>query len=148
MSASDRYVAPDRATLLFNRAVAALTRLGVSVAGSRELAVKGRKTGRIQRVPVNLLTLDGRRYLVAVRGQTQWVRNLRAAGTGELRVGRRVEAFTATELPDEDKVPVLREYLRRWGWEVKAFMDGVSKDSPESRLREIAPGLPVFRVEG
>lgn len=148
MSASDRYVAPDRATLLFNRAVAALTRLGVSVAGSRELAVKGRKTGRIQRVPVNLLTLDGRRYLVAVRGQTQWVRNLRAAGTGELRVGRRVEAFTATELPDEDKVPVLREYLRRWGWEVKAFMDGVSKDSPESRLREVAPGLPVFRVEG
>lgn len=143
---TDRYLAPDKATLLFNRAVAALTRMGVSIAGSRELAVKGRKSGKIQRVPVNLLTLDGERYLVAPRGHTQWVKNFRAAGTAELRVGRRRETITATELADEEKPPVIREYLRRWAWEVKAFLEDVDKDSPESRLLEIAPGFPVFRL--
>jgi deazaflavin-dependent oxidoreductase (nitroreductase family) len=147
MTTSDRYVAPDKATLLFNRAVAALTRMGVSIAGSRELAVKGRKSGKTQRVPVNLLTLDGERYLVAPRGHTQWVKNLRAAGTAELRVGRRRETFTASELADEEKPPVIREYLRRWAWEVKAFLADVDKDSPESRLLEIAPGFPVFRLD-
>lgn len=144
--AAERYVAPDKATLLFNRAVAWLTRRGVSVAGSRELAVKGRKSGKVQKVPVNLLPIDGQRYLVAPRGQTQWVKNLRVAGSGELRVGRRVEQFTATELSDEEKLPVLREYLRRWAWEVKSFLDDVDKNSPDSRLQEIAPGFPVFRL--
>ena len=143
---SERYIAPDKATLLFNRVVAWLTRRGVSVAGSRELAVKGRKSGKIQRVPVNLLSLDGQRYLVAPRGQTQWVKNLRVAGTAELRVGRRAETFTAAELTDEEKPPVIREYLRKWAWEVKSFLDDVDKDSPDERLREIAPGFPVFRV--
>lgn len=143
----ERYIAPDKATLLFNRAVAWLTRRGVSVAGSRELAVKGRKSGKIQRVPVNLLPLEGHRYLVAPRGHTQWVKNLRVAGTGELRVGRRVEQFTATELPDQEKVPVIREYVRRWAWEVKSFLgDDVSKDSSDEQLLEVAPGFPVFRL--
>lgn len=139
-------MAPDKATLVFNRVVAALTRLGVSVAGSRELAVRGRKSGKTQRVPVNLLSFQGERYLVAPRGHTQWVKNLRVAGTAELRVGRRRETVTATELADADKPPVIREYLRRWAWEVKAFLTDVDKDSPESRLLEIAPGFPVFRV--
>lgn len=142
----ERYIAPDKATMLFNRAVAALTRLGVSIAGSRELRVKGRKSGKVQRTPVNLLPLDGQRYLVAPRGQTQWVKNLRAAGSGELRVGRRVETFTPAELTDDEKLPVIREYLRRWAWEVKSFLEDVDKDSPDDRLREIAPGFPVFRL--
>ncbi|MGH3432177.1 MAG: nitroreductase/quinone reductase family protein [Thermocrispum sp.] len=144
---AERYVAPGKATLLFNRVVAGLTRLGISVAGSRELAVRGRTSGTTRRVPVNVLTFEGERYLVAPRGQTQWVKNLRVAGTGELRVGRRTETVTATELADADKPPVIREYLRRWAWEVKAFLDNVDKDSPENRLLEVAPGLPVFRLD-
>ena len=98
---------------VFNRAVAGLTRLGVSVWGSRVLRVRGRKTGEPRTVPVNLLTLAGTRYLVAPRGETQWVRNLRAAREGDLLLGRRREHFRATEPADGDKEPVLRAYLRR-----------------------------------
>src|SRR5712692_4360263 len=109
-----RYIKPAWFTrCAFNPAVAALTRAGISVWGSRELRVRGRATGTWRSVPVNLLSFAGERYLVAPRGQTQWVRNLRVAGEGELRVGRRVEAFQATELADDDKVEVLRAYLRR-----------------------------------
>ena len=124
---------------MFNTTVAALTRAGISVYGSRVLAVRGRKSGEWRTTPVNLLTVDGQRYLVAPRGQAQWVRNMRAAGAGELRVGRRTEPFTATELADADKPPVLREYLRKWGWEVGRFFEGVTKDASR---RAAAPGSP------
>jgi deazaflavin-dependent oxidoreductase (nitroreductase family) len=132
---------------VFNRGVAVLTRLGVSVAGSRVLEVRGRKTGEPRRTPVNLLALDGARYLVAPRGHTQWVRNLRAQGEGRLLLGRRAEPFTAVELPDDDKVPILREHLRRWKWEVGAFFGGVGPDSADAELRRIAPDHPIFRIE-
>jgi len=132
---------------VFNRAVALLTRVGISVWGSRELRVRGRTSGEWRTTPVNLLTLDGQRFLVAPRGETQWVRNLRVAGSGELRVGRRAEAFTATEVADGEKVPILRAYLKRWKAEVGVFFDGVSADSPEADVVRIAPDHPVFRIE-
>jgi deazaflavin-dependent oxidoreductase (nitroreductase family) len=142
-----RYVEPGRFTLLFNRVVAALTRRGISVWGSRVLAVRGRTSGQWRTTPVNLLTHEGERYLVAPRGETQWVRNLRAAaGHGELHLGRRVEAFTATEIADVEKPAVLRAYLRRWKFEVGAFFDGVGPDSADAELRRIGPGHPVFRI--
>jgi deazaflavin-dependent oxidoreductase (nitroreductase family) len=133
---------------VFNPLVAGLTRLGVSVWGSRVLEVRGRTSGEPRRVPVNLLTLDGRRYLVAPRGETQWVRNLRAAGEGQLLLGRRREPFTAIELRDAEKEPLLRAYLRRWKWEVGQFFDGVGPDSPAAELERIAPEHPVFRIDG
>ena len=146
---TERYQRPGWFTTnVFNRAVAVLTRLGVSVAGSRVLEVRGRKTGEPRRTPVNLLSLDGTRYLVAPRGHTQWVRNLRARGEGRLLLGRRAERFTAVELPDDDhKVPILREYLRRWKWEVGAFFGGVGPESADAELRRIAPDHPIFRIE-
>jgi deazaflavin-dependent oxidoreductase (nitroreductase family) len=131
---------------VFNRLVALLTRLGVSVMGSRVLEVRGRSSGVPRRTPVNLLVFDGERYLVAPRGDTQWARNLRAAGEGRLLVGRRSEPFRATELADEDKPPLLRAYLKRWAVEVGAFFDGVGAGSSEQELREAAPKHPVFRV--
>src|SRR5258708_479806 len=106
---------------VFNPMVAGLTRLGISVWGSRVLAVRGRTSGEWRTTPVNLLSIDGTRYLVAPRGHTQWVRNLRDAGGGELRIGRRVEPFTAVELDDDAKPPILRAYLRRWKMEVGVF---------------------------
>src|ERR1700712_737469 len=96
---------------VFNRSVRRLTVLGVSVWGSRELRVRGRTSGEWRRTPVNLLEHDGRSFLVSPRGNTQWVRNLRVAGTGELRVGRRVEGFHGVELPDAEKAAVIRAYL-------------------------------------
>jgi deazaflavin-dependent oxidoreductase (nitroreductase family) len=147
--ASPRYIQPKSATDFFNVVVARLTRMGISVYGSRVLAVRGRKSGEWRTTPVNPLTLsDGTRYLVAPRGTTQWVRNLRADGfRGELRVGRRVEPFIATEITDDDKPAILREYLRHWKWEVGVFFDGVDAKAPAEKLREIAPGYPVFRIE-
>jgi len=142
-----RYIQPGWFTRnVFNRSVRGLTRLGISVAGSRELRVRGRKSGEWRSTPVNLLTIEGDRYLVAPRGVTQWVRNLRTSGSGELRVGRRTEQFHAEEVADEAKTPVLREYLRKWSWEVGAFFEGVDKNASDADLARIAPDFPVFRV--
>jgi deazaflavin-dependent oxidoreductase (nitroreductase family) len=131
---------------VMNPLIAGLTRLGLSAWGSRILEVNGRKSGEPRRVPVNPLDFEGARYLVAPRGQTQWVRNLRAAGEGHLLLGGRREHFTATELEDAEKEPILRSYLRRWKWEVGQFFDGVGPDSPPEELARIAPDHPVFRV--
>jgi deazaflavin-dependent oxidoreductase (nitroreductase family) len=144
--ATTRYVRPGRVTEMFNSVVAGLTRLGISVWGSRVLAVRGRTSGEWRTTPVNLLTVDGVRYLVAPRGVTQWVRNVRAAGGGELRVGRRVEPFTVVELVDDQKPAILRPYLNRWKFEVGVFFDGVDASASDETLREIAPGYPVFRL--
>jgi deazaflavin-dependent oxidoreductase (nitroreductase family) len=141
-----RYVQPSRGTRVFNTAVAGLTRMGISVWGSRVLAVRGRKSGEWRTTPVNPLTFEGNRYLVAPRGNTQWVRNMRVAGGGELRVGRRAERFTATELPVEERPRVLREYLKRWKFEVGIFFQGVGPDAPDEKLLAIAPDHPVFRI--
>ncbi|MFD9888300.1 nitroreductase family deazaflavin-dependent oxidoreductase [Amycolatopsis sp. NPDC059027] len=141
-----RYVEPGKATAVFNRVIQGLTKLGVSVWGSRVLVVRGRKSGEPRSVPVNLLTLDESRYLVAPRGETQWVRNLRAAGEGQLRVGRRTEDFGYRELTDDEKPAVLRAYLRRWKFEVGVFFDGVDDKSSDETLRGIAPGYPIFHV--
>jgi deazaflavin-dependent oxidoreductase (nitroreductase family) len=131
---------------IFNKSVEGLTRRGISIWGSRVLAVRGRTSGEWRTTPVNPLTHDGKRYLVAPRGHTQWVRNMRVAGGGELRVGRRVENFTAAELPDEQKPDVLRAYLKRWKFEVGVFFEGVGPDAPDEKLLAIAPGYPVFLI--
>ncbi len=149
LTSSDvRYVRPTRSTALMNRAVRRLVRMGISVWGARDLRVKGRKSGEIRSTVVNLLDLDGQQYLVAPRGTTEWVKNLRAAGGGELRVGRRVEGFEAEELADSEKVAVLRAYLTRWKWEVGQFFQGVGPDAPDAEIAAIAPGYPIFLIKG
>ena len=147
-----RYLMPTTAAgrlmgRFFNSTIEGLTKLGVSVLGSRVLYVRGRKSGEWRTAPVNLLAYEGNHYLVAPRGHTQWVRNLRAAGAGELHVGRRIEKFTAYELTDADKPAILREYLRRWKIEVAAFFEGIGADATDAQLLAIAPGYPVFRIE-
>ena len=143
-----RYLQPGWFTKnVFNQLVVWLTRIGVSVRGSRELRVRGRASGEWRKNPVNLLHHEGSRYLVAPRGRTQWVRNLEAAGTGELRVGRRVEEFRGVAVADADKVDILRDYLHHWKMEVGVFFDGVGPDATDDEIAAIAPGYPVFLVE-
>ncbi|MBF6127948.1 nitroreductase/quinone reductase family protein [Nocardia brasiliensis] len=147
MDLGTRYIGPSGLDPIMNRIANWLPRLGISVMGSRLLAVRGRKSGEWRTTMVNLLVReDGVRFLVAPRGHTQWVRNLRVAGGGELRLGRRVEEFTATEMADADKVPLLRLYLQKWGWEVGKFFEGVTKDATDDELAAIAPGFPVFQI--
>lgn len=132
---------------VFNKAVAAATRLGLSVWGSRVLEVPGRKSGEPRRTPVNLLTFGGKSYLVAPRGETQWVRNVRAArGRLDLLLGRRRTHYQATELRDDEKIPVLRAYLARWKAEVGVFFDGVSAQSTDEEIAALAPKHPVFAI--
>jgi deazaflavin-dependent oxidoreductase (nitroreductase family) len=141
-----RYVQPSRFDGLVNRAVRRLVRMGISVWGARDLRLRGRKSGEIRSNVVNLLDLDGAQFLVAPRGTTEWVKNLRAAGEGELRVGRQATQFEADELADSEKVVVLRAYLKRWKWEIGKFFQGVGPDSTEAELAAIAPEYPIFRI--
>lgn len=130
---------------IFNRGVARLTRLGISVWGSRVLEVRGRTSGEPRRTPVNLLTHEGAAYLVAARGETEWVRNVRAdGGRLTLLLGRRRETWLATELHGEARLPVLRTYLDRWAFEVGAFFGGVGKDSDPEDWAAEAARHPVF----
>ncbi|MBW5484981.1 nitroreductase/quinone reductase family protein [Streptomyces bambusae] len=130
-----------------NSLIGKLARHGISLAGSAELSVRGRTSGRMQRIPVNPHHHGGTQYLVPARGDSQWVRNMRAAGGGELRVGRDVRTFTVTEVTDPaEKAAVLRTYLARWGWQVKKFFQGVTAESSEEELRAAAPDHPVFRL--
>lgn len=142
-----RYLEPDKMTLrLANPIVAGLARLGVSIRGSRVLEVRGRTSGEWRTVPVNPLELDGRSFLVAPRGHTQWVRNLRIAGAGRLRKGRRRREFVAIEVADAEKAPIIRAYLTEWAFEVGKFFDGITKDSSDAELADVAAGFPVFEI--
>jgi deazaflavin-dependent oxidoreductase (nitroreductase family) len=144
---SDRYIQPDWFTKhVFNPVVLWLTHIGISVYGSRILAVRGRKSGEWRTTPVNLLELHRQYYLVAPRGVTEWVRNIRVSGEGELRLGSKHEPIHVVELSDADKTAVLRHYLQRWKWEVGQFFEGVGPDASEADITRIAPNHPVFHI--
>jgi deazaflavin-dependent oxidoreductase (nitroreductase family) len=143
-----RYQRPDWFTKnIVNPLMMFATRMGLSIRGSRILAVPGRKSGKVHTVPVNLLSFEGGRYLLAPRGNTNWVRNMRAAGGGELRLGRKRERFRARELADAEKPPLLRAYLKLWSMETGRFFGGVKHDAPDEEIARIAPNHPVFRIE-
>ncbi|WP_070012690.1 nitroreductase family deazaflavin-dependent oxidoreductase [Streptomyces abyssalis] len=140
-------IRPDWVTRrVLNPALAWLTRRGISVAGSRVLAVRGRKSGQWRRTPVNPLPYEGDRYLVAPRGHVQWTHNMRAAGGGQLHKGKHVEDFRAEELPDAEKPEILRAYLAKWSWEAGAFFKGLSARSTDAELLADAHKFPVFRI--
>jgi deazaflavin-dependent oxidoreductase (nitroreductase family) len=120
--------------------------LGIPLRGAALLTVTGRKTGKPRTVVVYPLNFNGQRYLVAPRGKTEWVRNLRAAGTAELRRGRRRRRIVATEVPDTEKPPLFRAYLDRWYMEAGSEF-GVPKAATLEELAAVAPRHPVFRIE-
>lgn len=142
----DRYLAPGPKPDPIHLAACWLTRHGVSLFGTRLLHVTGRKTGQVRTTLVSPVVVDGVEYLVAPRGHTQWVRNLRASGRAELTLGRRSWRFVAEELSDDEKVPVLRAYLRWYGWSAGKFFEGLDKNSSDEDLRKAAPGFPTFRL--
>ena len=138
------YKQPDWFTThVVNPLVKGLHRLGISVQGSQTLALRGRKSGEMRTNPVNPFEIDGKTYLLAPRGNTQWVRNMRAAGEGELRSGRKVRHFHATEVPDSEKFPLMRLYMDKWSWEVKGFL-GIDADASDEEIERILPDHPAF----
>ncbi|MCX5345304.1 nitroreductase/quinone reductase family protein [Streptomyces atratus] len=141
------YLQGNAFNVRMNSIVGWLARHGVSLLGSAEMSVRGRKSGQMQRIPVNSHTYEGTQYLVSARGHSQWVRNMRVAGGGELRVGRKIRTFTAVEIADdEQKVLIVRAYLERWGWEVNQYFQGITAKSTDAELLAACPNHPVFRI--
>jgi len=144
-----RYIKPNFFTgKVFNPFVGFLSgKLGLSMKGSRVLSVQGRKTGEWRSTPVNPLTFAGERYLVAARGEAHWVRNIRVTHEGRLKLGRKTETVQVEEVPDAEKPPILRAYLKAWAWEVGQFFGGVGADASDEAMAETAKQKPVFRIK-
>src|SRR5262249_41287068 len=135
MSSQDHFKQPGWFTKhVFNPIVAGLTKIGLPIAGSRVLEVQGRKSGEWRETPGKPPAYEGGRYLVAPRGHTQWVKNMRVSGGGRLAGHGKVEEFGATEVPEAERPPILRAYLVKWKWEVGAFFEGVGPDSSDEEL--------------
>ncbi len=132
-------------TKVGNPLIALLVKVGVSPAGAQILAVRGRKSGDWHTTPINPLDHDGARYLVAPRGETEWVRNLRVSRKAMLRRGQHVETVRASEIADEEKPPVLRAYLDRWASQTSGSF-GVDASASNEDLERIAPDHPAFRI--
>jgi len=141
-----RYDRPGAPARFANSLIRRLAEAGISIAGTRALVVRGRRTGKPRSVVVNLLTVDGVDYLVAPRGDTEWVRNVRAAGNVQLGPRWHRRTARATEVRDEDKPALLHRYLQRWYWQVKGHMAGLTPDSGAEALRTAAPAIPVFSL--
>jgi hypothetical protein len=143
-----RYDEPNRAARAANEVFRRLAEAGISVAGTRALRVRGRRTGRWHGVVVNVLTVDGRDYLVSPRGNTQWARNARAAGSVQTGPWFRRREVHAVEVADDAKPELIRRYLDRWFWEVKNHIGGLTPDSTDAELREKTVSIPVFELVG
>jgi hypothetical protein len=140
------YDQPHQAARAANTLVRWLAELGISLAGTRALSVRGRKTGKYRSVVVNVLTVNGVDYLVSPRGTTQWARNVRAAGSVDLGPRWRRRRIHTTEVADAAKPEVLRQYLNRWYWEVKGHIAGLTPNSTDEELRAAAQSIPVFAL--
>lgn len=130
---------------LVNFVPAVAARSGLSMGGAWLLTVKGRKTGAPRTIPVNPLTIGGDRYLVSPRGDTQWSRNLKAAGEAGLRLGRSTEQASVLEVAESERPVIIAEYLKRWGNVTRSHF-GTVKDPGAAELARLAARTPVFRV--
>ncbi len=140
-----RYLKPGRfTTRVLNPLISWLVRRGANLGGAAILEVVGRRSGEPRRTPVNPFPLGGERYLVAPRGETEWVRNIRASGAAALSRGRHREAITVAEVSDANKLPIIRAYLKAVG--VGAFFEGLSAKSSDDEVRAVVAGFPVFRI--
>ena len=143
-----RYDAPNVAARAFNEMFRWLAEAGISLAGTRALRVRGLKTGKHRGVVINLLTVDGRDYVVSARGNTQWARNARAAGVVEIGPRWRSREIRIAEVGDDAKLDLLKRYLDRWYWEVRGHIGGLTPKSNDDELRAAAPSIPVFELVG
>ena len=140
---SVRYDEPHAAAKSANTLIRWLAEVGISIAGTRAVRVRGRKTGRPRGVVINVLTVGDRDYLVSPRGTTQWVRNVRAAGEIEMGPRWRSRRVRAIEVDDAE---LLRQYMDKWFWEVKGHIAGLTPDCSDEQIRAAAPSIPVFAL--
>jgi deazaflavin-dependent oxidoreductase (nitroreductase family) len=140
------FAKPGAVDRIFGRTLALLVRIGLVRGHFYVLEVRGRRSGRIVSLPVDLLELDGRRYLVCARGNSNWVRNARAAGEVVLVRGFRRRRYAVRELPAEARPPILKAYLDRFATEVQRFFP-IPKGSAVEAFVDLAPRYPVFELQ-
>jgi deazaflavin-dependent oxidoreductase (nitroreductase family) len=133
-----------RGTRLVNALFQTMTRLGLGASYRHILTVPGRKTGRLHSTPVDIIQVNGQRWLVAGYGPAGWVRNACAAGEVTLSRGRDSRRFEIEEADAPTAVPVLREYMTEIRV-TRAYFDATD-DSPDEEVAAELPRHPVFRL--
>jgi len=136
---------PSAMEQLFNRSFGFLVGLGLGLKHNYLLQVCGRKSGKLYSTPIDLLELDGRRFLVAPRGRTQWVRNAEAAGEVVLKKGSFRQSFRLRPIPDAEKPQYLKAYLDRFKTTVQRYFP-VPAGSDEQTFVPHAANYPVFEL--
>jgi deazaflavin-dependent oxidoreductase (nitroreductase family) len=139
------FLEPKPIEKIFNQSLGYLVGLGIGPAYMYLLQVRGRKSGRLYETPVNMLDVEGKRYLVAPRGRTQWVRNAEATGEITLKKGRTRESYRLRPIADGEKPPLLKLYLERFVTQVQRYFTVKAGSAPEA-FREVAPNYPVFEL--
>ncbi|MBZ5599052.1 MAG: nitroreductase family deazaflavin-dependent oxidoreductase [Acidobacteriia bacterium] len=137
--------APSAFERVFNRVYGILVGCGLGFSHSYLLQVRGRKSGRIYSTPVDLLELDGKHFLVAPRGRTQWVRNAEAAGEVILKRGRSRQSFRLRPLSDAEKPGILKAYLDAFKREVQRYFP-LPAGSPAQAFADLAQSYPAFEL--
>jgi len=130
---------------IFNRAYGFLVGIGVGTSYAYLLQVRGRKSGKIYSTPVDLLEFNGKRFLVAPRGRTQWVRNAEAAGEVTLKKGRNRQEYRLRPLAEVEKPEVLKAYLERYRREVQRYFP-LAAGSPATAFQELVQNYPAFEL--
>jgi deazaflavin-dependent oxidoreductase (nitroreductase family) len=137
--------APSDAERVFNRIFGFLVGLGIGFRHNYLLQVRGRKSGKIYSTPIDLLKMDGKKFLVAPRGRTQWVQNAEAAGEVTLKKGSTRLKFRLRPIPDADKPQILKAYLDTFKREVQRYFP-VPSGSPPEAFMEVAASYPAFEL--
>ena len=140
-----KFRAPSGLERVFNRTYGSLVGLGLGFSYNYLLEVRGRKSGRTYSTPIDLLELNGKRYLVAPRGRTQWVRNAEAAGEVTLRKGRTRQRFRLRAVAESEKLEVLKAYLDTFKREVQQYFP-VKARAPAEAFRAVAEQYPAFEL--
>ena len=147
MSTAPTFLAPSAGERLFNRVFGFLVGLGLAPADFYLLEVRGRKSGKLYRTPVDLLEFQGKPYLVAPRGRTQWVRNAETAGEIVLKRGSRRTTYRLKPVAPADRPPILKAYLDRFKSQVQRYFT-VQAGSPPEAFVGVAENYPVFQLQG
>lgn len=137
--------APSAVERVFNRIFGFVVGLGWGFSYNYLLQVRGRKSGKIYSTPIDLLERDGKRFLVAPRGRTQWVRNAEAAGEITLKKGKLRQIFRLRALSDQEKPEILKAYLDQFKREVQTYFP-VAAGSPVEAFRGLVESYPAFEL--
>lgn len=129
----------------FNKTFGFLVGMGLGFSYNYLLQVRGRKSGKIYSTPIDLLEIDGKRFLVAPRGRAQWVRNAEVAGEVMLKKGSQRNKFGLRALTDEEKPAILKAYLDQFKREVQGYFP-VAAGSPVEAFRELVQNYPAFEL--